>query len=558
MITVKAKLSAFVNENIVKIEDCDRLEKEALKAQISIEQMLLEKKICSEEVIYKTLAKFYEMPFSHIDLFEIDKNLIEQFGLPFLKKLKFVPIKVNHNNTLIVACSDRLPYITLNAIKAIFSGPCSAIMIMPSELDLYLSSLAALKSTDSVLNEMENRETKVKEEKAAEAEVQEINAPAVRLVDSIINEAIPFRASDIHIEPAEENVVVRYRIDGDLVERIKFSKTQYDAVCARIKIISGMNIAERRIPQDGRINMQIGGVEYDFRLSTLPTVYGEKFVIRVLDKTSFSLTRKELGFREDANAIIDKILSHPHGLVLLTGPTGCGKSTSLYCFLKEVNKSNVNIVTVEDPVEYSMDGINQIQVNPKADLTFANALRSILRQDPDIIMVGEIRDEETAHMAIRGAITGHLVFSTLHTNDCTGAVARLTDMGVDAYLVSDALVGVISQRLIKKLCPFCKKQKKTSASENELLGLNSSVKIYEPKGCKFCNFTGYKGRRAVHEILYINDKIRASINQKADAEALRAVARKNGLIELFESCKMCVLDGETSIAELMSINSDIE
>jgi type IV pilus assembly protein PilB len=300
--------------------------------------------------------------------------------------------------------------------------------------------------------------------------------------------------------------------------------------------------------------MEVNGVEYDFRLSTLPTVYGEKFVIRVLDKTTFSLTRQELGFRQEANAVIDKILSHPHGLVLLTGPTGCGKSTSLYCFLKEVNKSDVNIVTVEDPVEYSMNGVNQIQVNPKADLTFATALRSILMQDPDIIMVGEIRDEETAQMAVRAAITGHLVFSTLHTNDATGAVARLTDMGANGYLVADALVGVISQRLVKKLCPICKMKHKTTAEENEMLGLSSSVEIFEPKGCKACNFSGYKGRMAVNEIMYVNDKIKAEINKNSSAEKLREVAKENGLIELFESCKNTVLDGDTSISEFININ----
>lgn len=298
---------------------------------------------------------------------------------------------------------------------------------------------------------------------------------------------------------------IRYRIDGELSDRANFPIESYPAICARLKIIAEMNIAERRIPQDGRVNMVINGVEYDFRVSSIPTVWGEKFVIRILDKSAFNFSREELGFTEAGGALVDKILAHPHGIVLLTGPTGCGKSTTLYSFLRELNKPNVNITTVEDPVEYTLEGINQIQVNVKADMTFAAALRSILRQDPDIVMIGEIRDEETAQIAIRAAITGHLVFSTLHTNDAPGAMVRLVDMGVSGYLAADALVGVISQRLVKRLCPACKKKGKTNAREMAMLGIKEPVSIYRPQGCQYCNGTGYKGRIAVHEIMYMND-----------------------------------------------------
>ena len=378
----------------------------------------------------------------------------------------------------------------------------------------------------------------------------------MRLVDSVIREAIPYRASDIHIEPFEKQVRVRYRIDGDLQLRAEFPIESYPAICARIKIISGLNIAERRVPQDGRINMNIGGKEYDFRVSSLPTVYGEKFVIRILDKTSFSFTRSELGFTDTENAVVDKILAHPHGIVLLTGPTGCGKSTTLYSFLKELNKSDVNIVTVEDPVEYTLPGVNQTQVNTKAKMTFASALRSILRQDPDIIMIGEIRDEETAQIAIRAAITGHLVFSTLHTNDAPGAIVRMTDMGVEDYLVSDALVGVIAQRLVKRLCPACKKRGKTTQKEMEILGLTEPVTISRPQGCQFCNGTGYKGRVAVHEIMYLNEQMRQAVVGEKSLEKLRELARANGMISLWNSCREYVLKGVTSIQELMSLDSD--
>ena len=556
-------IQLFVAEGIIKSDDVRDITKQVDKAKTSIEDYLIENKIAEEESVYKVLANFYQMPFAKLQVLEINAELTEKFGLNFMRKHKIVPIKLCENGTLIVATSRPQDVLGTQALKLKHNGPISYILVCPKEVDLYFNSLLAVKSTTSALADMKSSKVKNEQVQSDEAQGEQefagdedeaINAPAVRLVDSIIKEAIPLRASDIHIEPYENKVCVRYRIDGDLVERITFDKQNYASVVARLKIISGMNIAERRVPQDGRINMNINGVEYDFRLSTLPTVHGEKFVIRVLDKTTFAFTRKDLGFREDANVLIDKILASPHGLVLLTGPTGCGKSTTLYCFLKEVNKANVNIVTVEDPVEYSMEGVNQIQVNPKAELTFATTLRSILRQDPDIIMVGEIRDEETAHMAIRGAITGHLVFSTLHTNDSTGAVARLVDMGVNSYLVADALVGVISQRLVKKLCPMCKVKHKTTPEENKILGITKSQIIYEPKGCKYCGGTGYKGRMAVHEILHVNDKLRYEINKNISAESLREKAKEQGLIELIESCQKCVLDGETGIKDLIALS----
>ena len=302
--------------------------------------------------------------------------------------------------------------------------------------------------------------------------------------------------------------------------------------------------------------MIVGGKEYDFRVSSLPTVYGEKFVIRILDKTSFHFNREDLGFTPDENAIIDKMLMRPHGIILLTGPTGCGKSTTLYSFLKEVNSTDVNIVTVEDPVEYTMQGVNQTQVNPKADMTFARALRSILRQDPDIIMIGEIRDEETAEIAVRAAITGHLVFSTLHTNDAPGAITRLEDMGVQDYLVADALVGVIAQRLVKRLCPACKKRGKTNAKEMEVLGINEPVSIFRPQGCQFCNNTGYKGRIAIHEIMFMNEHMKNEVTKNKNLESLREIAQKNGMVTLWSSCQSLVIKGVTSIQELISMNAE--
>lgn len=286
----------------------------------------------------------------------------------------------------------------------------------------------------------------------------------------------------------------------------------------------------------------------------MPTVYGEKFVIRILDKNAFNFSRQELGFTTEGNRVVDKMLAHPHGIVLITGPTGCGKTTSLYSFLKELNKPKVNIVTVEEPVEHNIDGINQVQVNPKANMTFASFIRSILRQDPNIIMIGEIRDDETAQIAIRAAITGHLVFSTLHTNDASSAIERLENMGVDSYMLSDALVGVISQRLVKRLCPVCKIEDQTNKREMAMLGINEPKTIYRPCGCQFCNNTGYKGRIAVHEIMYMDEELRRMINNNDSAGDIRRIAQVKGILPLWDACREYVFNGITSFQELMALN----
>ncbi|MGN1066278.1 MAG: GspE/PulE family protein, partial [Candidatus Fimimonas sp.] len=438
-------------------------------------------------------------------------------------------------------------------------------VLVPSvQIDMFIDSIVAVQSTTNALEDLQRAKDKELVDRAMNAlpmgiiekDDDVINNPAVRLVDSIIKEAIPFRASDIHIEPFEKTVKVRYRIDGDLQLRAEFPIESYPAIGARLKILSGISIAERRIPQDGRISMTINGTDYDFRVSTLPTIHGEKFVIRILDKSAFNFNRQELGFTAEENVVIDKILAHSYGIVLLTGPTGCGKSTTLYSFLKEINRPSVNVITVEDPVEYTMSGINQVQVNTKANLTFASALRSILRQDPDVIMVGEIRDEDTAAIAVRAAITGHLVFSTLHTNDAPGAIVRLEDMQVTDYLIADALVGVIAQRLVKRLCPACKKRGKTTDAEMKILGITEPVSIFRPQGCQFCGNTGYKGRIAVHEIMYVTEKIKSAIVSGKNLDELRALAEADGMVNLWDSCVKLVLKGVTDIAELMTLYDD--
>ncbi len=398
---------------------------------------------------------------------------------------------------------------------------------------------------------------KVKKDAASASDNEIYNSPIVRIVDDIISEAIKQRADDIHIEPSKNAVIVRYRIDGDLREARFLPPSTHAELVSRIKIMSQMDIAEKRIPQDGHMNAGVGETEYDIRISTFPTVHGEKIVARILNKNTLKMHRNEIGFNKKNNAIVDKILSAHNGMVLLTGPTGCGKSTTLYSFLSEINRSSINTVTVEDPVEYIIEGINQAQINPKIDFTFATALRAILRQDPNVIMIGEIRDEETATMAARAAITGHLVFSTLHTNDAPGAITRLLDMGVKPYLVADSLISVISQRLVKRLCPKCKERVQIGEREAAALGIDSADNlsriIYKPKGCEYCDNSGYYGRIAVHEIMYLDEDIRKAIVGGKRSAEIREIAVNNGMTELTKVCREYVLEGITDISEMYSL-----
>ena len=555
-------LQFFAYKKVIKRKQINSILAECQRLNVPAEKYLIAEGHCTEITALAAMGEFFCLPYIEMDMLEVDEELLENFNLSFLRRQKFVPVFMDERSgTLVVAVARPLDFIGLSAIGTVHPGAVEFILVPSVQIDVYLDSLMAVKSTKVALDNLQKEKDKRLIDKAnatndsrVEQEADVINAPAVKLVDSIIKECIPFRASDIHIEPHEKSVFVRYRIDGELSDRAEFPIESFPAIAARIKILSGINIAERRIPQDGRINMTINGTEYDFRVSTLPTIHGEKFVIRVLDKSAFSLTRKELGFTEESNAVIDKILAHPHGIVLLTGPTGCGKTTTLYAFLKELNKENINIVTVEDPVEYSMGRINQVQINAKANMTFANALRSILRQDPDVIMLGEIRDEETAQIAIRAAITGHLVLSTLHTNDAPGAITRLVDMGATSYLVGDAIVGVISQRLVKRLCPACKKKGKSNAREMALLGITEPVSVCRPQGCQFCGNTGYRGRVAVHEIMYMNEAVRSAVaSGNKTNEEIREIAEANGMVPMWNACREYVIRGITSIPELMSL-----
>jgi len=379
------------------------------------------------------------------------------------------------------------------------------------------------------------------------------NAPAVKFANIVFSEALQKKASDIHFEPFELVVLIRFRVDGTMQEYRRISKASYHSICTRIKIMANMNIAEKRIPQDGKSIFQNSNKSYDFRVSALPTIYGEKLVIRILYKSELTGSQGDLDTIIDGDKNLNVLLNNTSGMVLITGPTGSGKSTTLYSMLKRLNNSEKNIITIEDPIEYEMFGINQVSLNLRAGLTFGSGLRCILRQDPDVIMIGEIRDEETAQIAVRAAITGHLVFSTLHTRDAPSSVNRLADMGVKNYLVGDALIAVIAQRLVRVICPHCKKGYKASVQQRNKLNLRVET-LFKGNGCEKCSFTGYMGRRIVYEMMYLTPEHRRIIERKGSIEELRQCSINNGMVILKDYCAKLVKEGVTTYDEFSKIS----
>ncbi len=529
----------------------------ALKAQTQNKKRLgetfLDLGIISENEIIDTLSKQLSINKVDLEKIYIDPEIARCIPKNAALKHLLLPIFIR-DNILVVAMTDPLnvnaiddlTFITKKKIEPVLASKRS----IEKAIDLYYNRQITDKAIEDLKKEFDDG-TDHKLDTEQSDDIQ--NAPAVRLTNSIISNAIAVRASDIHIEPFESYVVVRYRVDGVLSENTRIPQYLYTSVSTRIKIMAGMNIAEKRVPQDGRVEMVIENKSYDFRVSSLPTIYGEKIVIRILDKSGSVLTREKLGLTPHENKLMDQILRRPHGIILLTGPTGSGKTTTLYTMLAEVNQPDKNIVTIEDPVEYKMEGVNQVLVNTKSGLTFAAGLRSILRQDPDIIMIGEIRDSETADIAIRAAITGHLVLSTLHTNDAPGAITRLVDMGVQPYLVADAIIGIIAQRLIRRLCNDCKTSYISDLGEQKILQIDEPAKLYEGIGCPTCNGTGYKGRAPIHEIMLLENDHRLLIEEGGNSEDLRSLATLRGMMNLYESCKILVLEGVTSVAEMVKV-----
>lgn len=498
----------------------------------------------------------YQLGFPRIDLskFDINMDVVTMIPENIARKYKVIAID-KMDNKLVVAMVDPLNFFAADDIKLYTKMELQPVVATNIDITRLIDKYYSGESTKKLLAEFNEIPSPFENEDMEDSEMLEVtSAPIVRLLNSIIEQAVRSRASDIHIEPYAEEIRVRFRIDGDLREIMTLARNNLSPIVTRIKIIGKMNIAEKRLPQDGRVEGVINDKEVDMRISSLPTVYGEKIVIRLLDKSNFNFSKKTLGFSKNNLQLFDHILSQPYGMILVTGPTGSGKSTTLYAILKELNGIEKNIITVEDPVEYKLSGINQVQVNTKAGLTFATGLRSILRQDPDTIMVGEIRDNETAEIAIRAAITGHLVLSTLHTNDSPSTIARLVDMGIEPYLVSSAVIGVISQRLVKKLCDTCKKSYEASYSEKKLLNFpeDQSLNLYKPVGCNSCN-QGYRGRTAVHELMPIDENLRRLIDSDANIDDIRIHAIENGMTTLLQAAAELAIDGVTSYDEVIRV-----
>ncbi|MCB2307946.1 GspE/PulE family protein [Clostridium estertheticum] len=518
-------------------------------------ELLIEDDALTEEDILEVLEQQLSIKRVRLDMEEIDQKIVQLIPEVISKKYNLVAFGLE-DNKIKVAMSDPLNIFAIDDVK-ISSGFNVEIFIsltkdIKNAIDVYYASQSAKKAADD-LSKAQGTKADTEDNKAQLDDIK--SAPAVRLVDSIISDAIKLKASDIHIEPFESYIKIRYRIDGTLKEISKYNKDIFSAFITRIKILAELNIAEKRIPQDGRILTIVDNKKVDLRVSTLPTIHGEKVVIRVLDRENFLVGKEKLGMNEDDLEKVARILKNPYGIILVTGPTGSGKSTTLYTLLSELNDNSKNIITVEDPVEYVVDGINQVNVNPKAGLTFASGLRSILRQDPDVLMIGEIRDNETAEIATRASITGHIVLSTIHTNDAPSAIVRLIDMDIQPYLVASAIAGIISQRLVKKVCPMCKEIYVASNFEKEILNIHSGedLLIHKGKGCGHCNNTGYSGRIGVYEIMEVTRTHREYIMRNASVDEIRDISIEKGMKTLKTSCTDLVLKGMTTVEELVKI-----
>lgn len=554
----------LIDANIITQEQLMNALEEQRKTGKRLGQVLVDLKFTDETEIAEAMSQQMKIPLAKIREAKLAPEIIELLPENIVRKNNVIPFEVDENNPNIlrIAMADPLDIIAVDDISIITNMQIEIMVATPSDIayaiEKYYGNEQSAKLAESFAQERMDKNQKLKKEEEGNDEVD--NSPIVLLVNKIIEQAVNERASDIHIEALEDQVRVRYRIDGAMQEVMRYPKDLQSAIVARIKIVSGMNISEKRAPQDGRMTLIFNRVEYDLRVSSLPTTFGEKVVMRIASKSGLNKEKSELGFQEEELKRFDGILKNPHGIILVTGPTGSGKSTTLYTVLNELNGGDVNIITVEDPVEADVDGINQVQVNEKAGLTFASALRSILRQDPDIIMIGEIRDEETASIAVKAAITGHLVVSTLHTNSAASTVTRLEDMGIEPYMVADSVVGIIAQRLVRRICPKCHVQKQMSDTDKFRLRLrgDSNPMIYEPSesGCAFCNNSGYRGRIGVYEIMPITPALREVISRGGGAEEIQKVALKEGLTTLRLGAAKLVLKGVTSISEVERIAAE--
>ncbi len=525
-----------------------------------LERLLLDLGFISEEDLLPLLSAYLGVETIHRRDFPTAPLPLGSLNLKFLKHAKVLPL-AQTNGTLTVAMSDPADYYTIQSLELATGLQIEPRLARERDVLEALETIygggnaaggASAETTDTELEVFSDDEEDVNHLRDLASE-----APVIRFVNLLISRAVEQRASDIHIEPFENELKVRYRIDGVLHDVEAPARRLQAAIVSRVKIMSKLNIAERRLPQDGRIKLRLMGREIDLRVSTLPTLYGESVVLRILDRSSIVVTLGALGFPEDTLAQFDRLITKPYGMILVTGPTGSGKTTTLYGALEKINSPDKKLITIEDPVEYQLFGVNQIHVKPQIGLTFANGLRSIVRQDPDVIMVGEIRDAETAEIAIQAALTGHLVFSTLHTNDAAGAVSRLLEMGVEDYLLASSLLGVLAQRLVRKVCEKCRRSAEiTPTVQRELGGDGTPVQVYEGTGCEDCAQTGYRGRSGIFELLLVNDVIRPLILKRSSADMIKDAGVQQGMRTLREDGWHKVRTGVTTVAEVVRVTQE--
>lgn len=510
-----------------------------------------------------------------------EKVLAERFGLavhdeihsfPFVrdsvvvipyamaKQKKILPVDQT-STSYIVALSDPLDFEILTELRMLLNRQIQPIYAPKSVIETAIERCYHQKEeeTKRLFSDLEKESQHTRDDEDTYDLLEQSDGnPVIRMVNTIILDAIQFGASDIHFEPTETGLMIRYRLDGILQAKHTPPREYQLQIITRLKVMAKMDIAEHRLPQDGRIKLHHGGREIDFRVSTLPTVHGERIVIRILDKGNVVLGLDRIGMNESQLKLMRRLIAIPEGIVLVSGPTGSGKTTTLYSAISELNDMERNIITVEDPVEYKIAGISQVSVNPRIDLTFAKGLRHILRQDPDVIMIGEIRDRETAEIAIQASLTGHLVFSTLHTNDAPSSLTRLADMGIEPYLLASSILGVVAQRLVRKICSECKISYLPNDEELAEMGIESRVPFYRGQGCASCLGTGYKGRLAIYEIMIVTPKIKSQVMTSQDAEELRKVALAQGMVSLFENGVERVLEGKTTTKEVLRVTREKE
>lgn len=549
------------NTHLTRAQLNEALETQEIQGGL-LGDILVEKNFIQPHDLIKIVCLQIGIPFQiDIKLEEIDPNLVKDLSINYSKHHQVLPC-FETDFCVTVLMSNPFNYNVINDLHMIFKKEIKIICTTPARLEDAINRVYE-KANRNIVDSIEDQEFEENLDLEGPIDILDATAdeaPVIRFVNSVIFRAVKERASDIHIEPYDKETVYRFRINGVMTEILRQPKKTHAAVSSRIKVMAKLDIAEKRLPQDGRIKIKIAGKDIDIRLSTIPIQSGERIVMRILEKNNTALKLETLGFRGKVLEGLQELASHKHGVLYVTGPTGHGKTTTLFAILDRINSPDKMIITVEDPVEYEIPGISQIQVNHKIDLSFAVALRSILRQNPDVVMVGETRDQETAEMAINASLTGHFVLSTLHTNDASSAPTRLIDMGVQPFLISSSLVGVLAQRLVRTLCKECKQPTKISDFEKVVLDVEnipSDTTIFKPVGCPKCSNTGYAGRTVVSELLLINDEIRALIIQKADAATIKKAAVRNGMRTLRGDALDKIFEGVTSVDEVMrAINSE--